>query len=544
MKLELLLTASLGCLAAFTLGGSSFAQIPDVIVYDVGVNGGDTNDIFYYGQSGGIAAYSIATQSCNSGTAPVDWFDGGGDTRHPVISQNMFRWKDGRFEQIGQSWLKHGFCAVNEVESQCAPCQNTNCDTLGVGCADTYWATLNDGGSGRSKRWVNATAGTHVDGTTGPTGVSTIRGRLQVQVTDIDPAQNPGAEYYIEGHYVTADDADAGTATNNASWRRVNVVAVNNVDGDGPTNRTEPAIFAWKDADPDVLLKSVVSIENDGKSTFYIGSRVTQVGPFLWNYEYAIQNLNSDQSGGSFSVPVNSLVTVTNIGFHDVDYHSGDPYDGTDWPGVQQGGEVRWATTDFNTNPDANALRWGTLYNFRFDANTPPVLGPVTLGLFKPGPTTDVAAPDMWVPMDAPNPPIGSGGPTNVATQGPPTPGPTATVPITRVRGGHHVNPTSFSETEPAYIGEEWQGAVELGDAPRSLLLIGSGGPSDGVRTAMGELLVRPPLATRVGTQRHTIAIPADPRLVGATLYLQAATLQPTGWQLTNALDVTIGTRP
>jgi hypothetical protein len=535
--LDLLLTASLGCLAAFTLGGSPSAQYPDVTVYDIGVNGGDTNDIQYYGQSSGIAAYSIATQSCNSGTAPLNWFDSFGDTRHPVIGQNMFRLKDGRFEQVGQSWLKHGFCAVNETEAQCSPCQSSNCDTLGVGCADTYWATLNDGGSGRSKRWVNATAGTHVDGTSGPSGTATIRGRLQVQVADIDPAQNPGAEYFIEGHYITADDAAAGVSANNASWRRVNVNAVNNVTGGGPTHRTEPAIFAWKEADPAVLLKGTVNAENNGKSTFFVAARVTEIGPSLWHYEYAIQNLNSDQSAGSLSVPVHPGVSVTNIGFHDVDYHSGDPYDGTDWPGVKQGGEVRWATTGFNVNPDANALRWGTMYNFRFDANSPPVQGPLTIGLFKPGPSTDMSAPDMWVPMD---PPVGTGGPTNVAASGPPSPVPDVIAPFTTTRGGHG-NPTTFGEIAPAIIGQEWQGRVELGDAPKSLLLVGLGGPSDGVRTSMGELLVRPPLRFHLGTQQHAIPIPADPRLIGTRLYLQAATLEPTGWQLTNALDVTIG---
>ncbi|HVF48054.1 MAG TPA: hypothetical protein VNA17_10845, partial [Pyrinomonadaceae bacterium] len=35
--------------------------------------------------------------------------------------------------------------------------------------------------------------------------------------------------------------------------------------------------------------------------------------------------------------------------------------------------------------PNANAIRWGTMYNFRFDANTPPQTSSATIGFFKTG---------------------------------------------------------------------------------------------------------------------------------------------------------------
>jgi hypothetical protein len=304
-----------------------------------------------------------------------------------VIGQNMFRLKDGRFEHIGQSWLKHGFCAVNEDEVGCMPCSDTPCSTLGIGCADTYWATLNDGQDGQSKIQVNAAAGTHVHAG-GPTGNATIRGRLQVAVTDIDPAQNPGAEYFAEGHYVTADDHQAGAGGNNASWRRLNVLAVNNIDGGGSTHQGQPAIWAWKSIDPTVEIMKVTNTEDGGaKTDFYLGFRVTQIDTELWHYEYAIQN-----------VPVGPASVLQNVGFHDVAYHSGDPYDGTDWPAVQTPTEIRWSTTPFATNPNANALRWGTLYNFRFDAAVPPVRRPVTIGLFRPSLSSEIQVADVLVP--------------------------------------------------------------------------------------------------------------------------------------------------
>ncbi|MCZ6681984.1 MAG: hypothetical protein O7B26_02300, partial [Planctomycetota bacterium] len=118
---------------------SAPAQGPDVIVGGLAVsgpNGSNQNDIVSYGQSGGINAYSVATTSCNVGTTPLLWIDCGGGAscnNHPVISQSMFRLKDGKFEQLGQAWLKHGFCALSQT--LCGGCAFTNCESLGVGCS-------------------------------------------------------------------------------------------------------------------------------------------------------------------------------------------------------------------------------------------------------------------------------------------------------------------------------------------------------------------------------------------------------------------------
>ena len=151
MKIKHLATTT--AFACLLLTGLANAQGPDIVVHQVGVDGGDSNDIHYWGTADGIRAYSLATQSCNIGDQTVIWQSN--NTNHPVISQEMYRLKDGRFEQIGQSWLKHGFCAVSEPG--CGSCQSTPCSTLGIGCADTYWATLNDGQSGAPK-WETSPA--------------------------------------------------------------------------------------------------------------------------------------------------------------------------------------------------------------------------------------------------------------------------------------------------------------------------------------------------------------------------------------------------
>jgi hypothetical protein len=301
--------------------------------------------------------------------------------------------------------------------------------------------------------------------------------------------------------------------------------------------REEPAIYAWKSFDPTVEIRSVDNIENAGaKTVFYLGYKVTDLGGGRWSYEYAIQNLTSDQSAGSYSVPVHPDSLITDIGFHDVAYHSGDPYDGTNWPGLRNGGEVRWATVPFNTNVNANAIRWGTLYNFRFTANSGPVRGPVTIGLFKPSVNTDIQVPDVWVPMDPPahghvrqsSPPSG------------PVGGPVIVPLVATPRHGSGANPPILAELSPAVIGGTWRAGIQLDTALETVLFLSPAGPAQGTTNRMGEILIQPPSQVLAGDTLE-LAIPNEARLIGATFSAQAAVRTESGWHLTNALDVTIG---
>src|SRR5205085_10637558 len=70
------------------------------------------------------------------------------------------------------------------------------------------------------------------------------------------------------------------------------------------------------------------------------------------------------------------------------EYHSGESYEATPWAGAANSATIDWACTPYATNANANALRWSTLYNFRFIANMGPRTDPnvkVRIGLFKPG---------------------------------------------------------------------------------------------------------------------------------------------------------------
>jgi hypothetical protein len=99
-----------------------------------------------------------------------------------------------------------------------------------------------------------------------------------------------------------------------------------------------------------------------------------------------------DRQAGSFRIPLPPGVTVNNVGFHAVEHHNepinavgGVPIDNAPWTSnLIADVEITWSTT---TNP----IRWGTMYNFRFDADAEPGEVTATLGLFKPGTPTSVS---------------------------------------------------------------------------------------------------------------------------------------------------------
>jgi hypothetical protein len=136
---------------------------------------------------------------------------------------------------------------------------------------------------------------------------------------------------------------------------------------------------------------------------FVLSAKATSLGGGIYHYEYAVENLTNNRGAQSFTVPMPAGTVVTNVGFHDVDYHSGEPFDGTDWTPTVGATSVSWATTTYDVNPNANALRWGTLYNFRFDANIAPGFATITIGLFKPG-----VGSTATVTSVAPNPCVGA----------------------------------------------------------------------------------------------------------------------------------------
>ena len=115
-----------------------------------------------------------------------------------------------------------------------------------------------------------------------------------------------------------------------ASWREINLSASGSFTGYiGATQQTEPGIYAWKAIDPSVEIVHIQAPFDGGN--WFIGYRVYDNGNGTWDYEYAVHNLDSDRSGKGFMVRAFEDVGITNTGFRDVDYHSGDGPFGVRW---------------------------------------------------------------------------------------------------------------------------------------------------------------------------------------------------------------------
>ena len=351
---------------------------------------GDLPSFASYGSSGGISAFAVATTSCNIGTCQLNWF--ANNNQHPVIGQNLYRLKDGRLEQIGQSWLKHGFFALSHTLCSSDCVGDPSGQHLGVNCSDPYSAGLNGSQSNLGPRSeVNATTGEYPFPFGSPAVDPTIGRRLQVHNDDLNPDLNAGARYFVEGHYISNDDALENQGGNNASYRAVLVTGteptyslarVPGVD----TQRQRPAIMAWAAADPDVRIYEI-RVPNEG-GVLRLAAKASNNGDGTFRYEYAIHNLNSHESVFSFSMPLGRDTIVTNMGFHDVDSHSGEPYSNDDWIATHDAAAntVTWETESFAQNSAANAIRWGTMYNFWFDADSGPMNASiVTLGKYRLG---------------------------------------------------------------------------------------------------------------------------------------------------------------
>jgi hypothetical protein len=411
---------------------------PDIISGEVGPFTG----LLQFGSSGTQVGLSMVTTICNAGDVLVDVFQLP-NTNHAIIPQNLYRMSGGaanneRFEQIGHSWVKHmfGAKAANDCGLGCTDPGTQS--LLGVGCSDVYAAGQNaDSNDLTSRAWVNPFTGVfhpnvnnhnlHVH-----TGTSH---RLLVESNDLNTTMNPGATYYAEVQYLGPQEyawcqTHPGQCNmyNNASHRQFNVSGTTTFTFTpaAPSVLMSPAVTAWTGA-------TINPIEPepgvDGRA--FIAWKVTNPSAGVWHYEYALYNMNLDRAVQSFSLPLGCGVTVSNVGFHAPPNHPGCLNDGTlgnagfsnaAWTSTQNAGALSWSAETFAQNQNANAIRWGTLYNFRFDSNRPPQAMNALIGFFKTGSpvVVGIEGPTPCDPTPTPTPPPlppGTAQPVNLSTR-------------------------------------------------------------------------------------------------------------------------------
>jgi hypothetical protein len=388
---------------------------PDVIV-------GDIEDIEEDGNTASQVSLDAGTDSCNNGDQPVDWF-AFPQNDHPVVPQNLYRMSaasanNDRIEQIGQSWMKHTFEPLEETV--CGTCNAGN-DTNGQPIAMDHTSHNHDG----------------------------VSRRIHVNIDDLNQNLNQGSIYFAEAAYIAPSEytwcqshPDQCNMFNNVSYRQFSVTGITPPFSFSPvasTVRMQPAIMAWTGATVNQVQPDP---GNDG--LWFMGYKVTNPTTGIWHYEYALYNMNLDRAIQSFSVPLGSGTNISNIGFHAPPQEPGWAYDetfmnqgysSTPWTVTQASDSITWNSETFAQNQNANAIRFGTLYNLRFDADKPPGSADATVGFFKTGSPMTVAiqAPAGGTPTPTPTAsPTPS--PTSTATA---TPTPTATVtstPTTKIR--------------------------------------------------------------------------------------------------------------
>jgi hypothetical protein len=421
---------------------------PDVIV-------GDVEDVAQFDPPVGTqVGLAIGTDSCNNGDQPINWF-ALPQTDHPLVPQNLYRMSGGvtndeRFEQIGQSWMKHTFLALEDFV--CGTCNTSGCQTgshLCPGCSDPYVSGLNgDQNSIGSRAWVNPFTGSFPSNANDHSGHAHngVSHRILVETSDLMPSGNPGATYFGEAAYISPHEytwcqshpAECNMF-NNFSYRQFSVTGgptFFNFSAVSSTVRMQPAIQAWvatgatvQQAEPDP--------GNDG--IFFVGYKVTGPTAGVWHYDYAVFNMNLDRAIQSFEVVFPGFPpNLSNIGFHAPPQHPGWAHDGTEgdagysstpWTFTLNGpppfpNSAVWNCETFAQNQNANAIRWGTLYNFRFDSPAAPATSTANIAFFKTGASVAV---EIQAPFqsDATPTPSATATPTPTPT---PTSTPTATI--------------------------------------------------------------------------------------------------------------------
>jgi hypothetical protein len=334
-------------------------------------------------EPGGRIAISPSATVQNLGPGDVQWYRAIAPASpvgpHAFLLLNFYRLSGGVLEQIGREDVKHAFFATNEI------CGCTPGHIFYAECQDVYGVNTNlDRLNLAPRSEVNALAaswtslGSHFDGAPvddyrdhgGNTEHDSFEHRLVVLEPDLE---TPDARYFYDGWYLAPNDPNLG---NSMGYREVDPTF-------GGSTWTFPTIDAGTAngsildvlVDPQNVQPGQASeLLDTGEGRVHLVAVTTDLGGGSYHYEYALLNFDFERRVQSFSLPIGTGQIISNTGFDD-----GDNSAANDWTPSIASGSVTW------TAPAGHALDFGTLFNFRFDANTAPVAGAATITPLDPG---------------------------------------------------------------------------------------------------------------------------------------------------------------
>lgn len=354
--------------------------------------------------AGGVDALAFAFQPVNLGDTPASWSTT--SANHPVIGLGLARFRvvngASRMEQIGLSWVRHVTIPALSTGTWCS-CAPSAGATLGPGCNDTLSAAGNTFPANLGPRHeVQPHTGAHVHPHTPASGAA-FPGQLRFTPGDVTTGN--GERYVVEAHVAALDDAANAATLDNTTWREL-AASGTPANADfallGPSSRGATVLDAWRVFDPNVR---ILEWDSQADGRLQLAWCVTQTGPSSWHYEYALYNRDYTPGVGRFMLSVPPTAPPTNLGFHDVDYHGADgvggvTQSGADWTTSIVAGVLAWASVPQFQDPNANALRWGTVYGFRFDCDRPPMPGFVLVEAFEPAGGPSIAMLEAERPLD------------------------------------------------------------------------------------------------------------------------------------------------
>jgi hypothetical protein len=335
-------------------------------------------------EPGGRVAVAPSATVRNLGPGDVQWFRAIAPDSpvgpHPFLVLNFYRLSGGVLEQIGRSHVKHAFFAVN---SGCA-CPSGH--ILYAGCDDLYGVGTNlDRTNLAPRSEVDALAvswtslGSHFDAVPvddfrdhgGDAAHDSFEHRLVVMEPDL---LTPGARYFYDAWYVAPNDTNLENSIGHrevapslagSTWGFPTIDSGSTVNGSILNVLVDPQ---------NVQPGQATELLDTGDGRVHLAAVTTSLGSGSFHYEYALMNFDFERQVQSFSLPIGTGQTVSNPGFDDGD---ADPQN--DWTASIANGHITW------TAPAGNALDWGTLFNFRIDADAAPVQSAARLTPFQPG---------------------------------------------------------------------------------------------------------------------------------------------------------------